>query len=174
MKTFKSAAFAILAIFMLYLFGYWIFIKKNFVSHLRFDDKDPFAPSAAQSVIKQIFEPVQELDMRLLDAQLKQHLAGDWKSEASDDFVSITPGQECAFRLGKFAHAGRVEYERDYGGFSTEFLHEGRRYIFIVSPADWTGNVSPDVAYAFIGHDPNPGFRETDYMVKLTKRNHPQ
>jgi hypothetical protein len=175
MKTFKSTAFAILAIFMLYLFGYWVFIKKDLVYYLRVDNKDPFTPSAAQSVIRYVFESVQELDLRLfVDAPVQRSLVGDWKSETNSDFISITPSHECDFRLGKFAHEEKVEYKRDYAGFYTEFLHEGHRYVFIFSPADWNGSISSVEAYAFIGHDPNPGFRETDYEVKLTKRDQPQ
>lgn len=175
MKTFKSTAFAILAIFMLYLFGYWVFIKKDLVYYLRVDNKDPFTPSAAQSVITYIFEPVQELDLRLfMDAPIQRSLVGDWKSETSSDFISVTSGHECAFRLGKFTHAKKVEYKRAYAGFYTEFLHEGRRYVFIFSPADWNGGFSSVEAYAFIGHNPTPGIREIDHEVKLTKRDQPQ
>lgn len=161
----------------------------NLVTALPSGAGDPFDRSGMQGVVREALEPVRELDLQVThDPPIRDSLRGYWTcdgepyidrfawgrhdgSDGTADFVEISPDGSCRFSLHEFQHVGRVVYDRDYAGFFTEFRHGEKTYIFIFSPDDetWDKEPSKQLAVAFVGHDPEPRFRETDYQVKFRR-----
>jgi hypothetical protein len=173
MKTAGTILITVFVLLGLYAAGYWMLIKRDLVSSLPTATDDPFQTDGLQGAVKEAFEPARELDIRHNhDSPLRKRLIGSWKTDSNDDFVTISPSFHCEFRLGEFTYDGKVEYERAYAGFFTEFRHGQQTHIFIFRPA--TGpdrEVLPEnLADAFIGHDPQPRFRERDYDSRLIKQ----
>lgn len=171
MKTARTTLASVLLLLALYLGGYWLLIKRDFVSKLG-PSNDPFQTSNIQRLIKGAFEPAHEVDLRVThDRPLRDHLIGYWSSGSTSALVRVHQDHSCEFRLGDFHYEGPVEYDRDYAGFFVKFSHEGRRYIFILSYSSGidTPDLTDDKAIGFIGHDPKPLYRETDFEIELTR-----
>jgi hypothetical protein len=173
MKSKRTIQVSALLVLVFYLGGYWLFIKRDFVSKLA-PSVDPFQTSNIQRLIKGVFEPAHEVDLRVThDRPLRDHLTGYWSSPSTSAFVHLRQDRSCEFRIGDFSYEGPVEYDRDYSGFFVNFSHEGRPYIFILSDVSGmeTPDLNDDIAIGFIGHDPKPLYRETDHEIELTKTN---
>lgn len=174
MKTARTILVVLLVLVGIYLVAYWLLIKRDWVNYV--PSKDPFNSSGPRQVIEDLFGPLREIDFQLNhDPVLRQQSVGHWVGEAGDDFVTITSSLECRFQLGEFRYEGGLKYGRAYGGLFTEFVQDGRQFIFILSPnlsAELSALPKPRVT-AFIGHDPAPRVRETDYMAELVKRAQP-
>lgn len=189
MKTLHTAAILVVLLIALCGGGYWLLIRRNLVTALPSGAGAPSGRSGVQGVVREAFEPVREVDLRIThDRPIRDYLTANWKcdgapyierffheppdgSDGSADFVEISPDGSCRFSLHEFQHVGRVVYDRDYAGFFTEFRHGEKTYIFIFSPDDETRDKEPakQLAVAFVGHDPEPRSREIDYQGKFTR-----
>ncbi len=172
MKTAGRITTTLALLLSLYLLSYWLLIKKDWLYKMSVFTTNPIAPPPFSDAVRNVFAPIEDLELIWTSRPIRKHLTGDWRSDKNNDFVTLGPNGECHFQLGEFAFKGNAQYARNEGGFIMEFPHREQRCVFVLvlnSEPEVFG--TSDQASALIGPTyVNRSERRIDYDTTLTKQ----